>query len=592
MNDSQCLDDWPAGRQGLSSGPLGQGVAVGLEEVYSESHRLALEVLVARGEEAYTSFLHRERVQPFLSSEEISHILRATISPSTRESGCEALDQSLDCSTGTYFPEASDVEVPVLDLGWPTYPDTWYRGVTRVDVHFQPSYGEVIYPCKEAVRTLIRKAKKVIALVMDSFTDIDIFKDIHEACSRRMIPVYIILDHSGLPQFQQMCQNAGVWLETERKLRVRTITGCTYYTRTGARIIGKANEKFMLIDGDKVATGSYSFTWTDGKLNRSNLTVLSGQVSEFYDEEFRMLYAQSKPITPKSASPSKRGVCKETAGKAKEPLAIANVLEQEEVTCSPSEQKPGNNELQIEDKLCLQISKKRSHVSEASTLGDQALLEEEDVERKEMKSVSTQTEEEEPLVTRGTATQTCVSANEQATQTASPLKSAAFQMAGSCRSTVAQTEMTSASGRQAPTEKQVIEDPPASSNQSACSKVQPLSNSSSDNSSRSSRIPFDSEDPIYLRSCTKPTITGFHGANSTLRHSFLNLTKERRYHYSNIRSKLDDMFSILSRRRDVIKYQGREPGKYALRSSNDLVNRNGFVRLRDMPLLASMALRN
>eukprot|EP00062_Callorhinchus_milii_P019407 gi/632973982/ref/XP_007903418.1/ PREDICTED: LOW QUALITY PROTEIN: protein FAM83D [Callorhinchus milii] len=572
MNDSQCLDDWPAGRQGLSSGPLGQGVAVGLEEVYSDEHRLALEVLVARGEEAYTSFLHRERVQPFLSSEEISHILRATISPSTRESGCEALDQSLDCSTGTYFPEASDVEVPVLDLGWPTYPDTWYRGVTRVDVHFQPSYGEVIYPCKEAVRTLIRKAKKVIALVMDSFTDIDIFKDIQEACSRRMIPVYIILDHSGLPQFQQMCQNAGVWLETER---VWNLVTTTHYTCTAP----------FTSRGD-------SFTWTDGKLNRSNLTVLSGQVSEFYDEEFRMLYAQSKPITPKSASPSKRGVCKETAGKAKEPLAIANVLEQEEVTCSPSDQKPGNNELQIEDKLCLQISKKRSHVSEASTLGDQALLEEEDVERKEMKSVSTQTEEEEPLVTRGTATQTCVSANEQATQTASPLKSAAFQMAGSCRSTVAQTEMTSASGRQAPTEKQVIEDPPASSNQSACSKVQPLSNSSSDNSSRSSRIPFDSEDPIYLRSCTKPTITGFHGANSTLRHSFLNLTKERRYHYSNIRSKLDDMFSILSRRRDVIKYQGREPGKYALRSSNDLVNRNGFVRLRDMPLLASMALRN
>lgn len=40
------------------------------------------------------------------------------------------------------------------------------------------------------------------------------------------------------------------------------------------------------------------FTWTDGKLNSSNLIELTGQISEKFDEEFRILYAQSLPLAP------------------------------------------------------------------------------------------------------------------------------------------------------------------------------------------------------------------------------------------------------------------------------------------------------
>lgn len=40
-------------------------------------------------------------------------------------------------------------------------------------------------------------------------------------------------------------------------MRVRTITGTTYYMRSGARITGEVHERFMLIDGNRVATGSY-----------------------------------------------------------------------------------------------------------------------------------------------------------------------------------------------------------------------------------------------------------------------------------------------------------------------------------------------
>lgn len=38
------------------------------------------------------------------------------------------------------------------------------------------------------------------------------------------------------------------------------------------------------------------FDWTDGKLNSSNLVELSGQITEKFDEEFRVLYAQSSPV--------------------------------------------------------------------------------------------------------------------------------------------------------------------------------------------------------------------------------------------------------------------------------------------------------
>ncbi|XP_009068998.1 PREDICTED: protein FAM83D, partial [Acanthisitta chloris] len=142
----------------------------------------------------------------------------------------------------------------------------------------------------------------VIALVMDSFTDIDIFSDLQDAYNNRKVPVYILLDQDFLPHFLEMCNNLGVCPEQESLMRVRTLTGNTYYMRSGAKIVGKAKEKFMLIDGIRVTTGSYSFTWSDGKLNSSNLLVLSGQVVENFDLQFRILYAQSLPISPQCPS--------------------------------------------------------------------------------------------------------------------------------------------------------------------------------------------------------------------------------------------------------------------------------------------------
>ncbi|XP_068599002.1 protein FAM83D [Brachionichthys hirsutus] len=294
---SQLLDDSP--------GRFGPERTGGADGVYNERHRLALEELLSGGVDSFTEFLRKERIPNFLSEDEIQGIRSAAVRPprcasvsahGEEQAAEQTLSSSVDCSSVTYFPEVSDVEPPSLELGWPAFTAHSYRGVTRAVAHFQPSYGECIYSCKEAARRMIQSAKEVIAIVTDSLTDLDIFKDLREAASLRNVPVYILLDQSCSLAFLKMCRNAAVCLDDLQQVRVRVIIGSTYYTRSGARVTGKVHERFMLIDGNRVATGSYRFNWTDGKLNTSNLLELSGQITERFDEEFRILYAQSLPL--------------------------------------------------------------------------------------------------------------------------------------------------------------------------------------------------------------------------------------------------------------------------------------------------------
>ncbi|XP_052539716.1 protein FAM83D-B-like [Tympanuchus pallidicinctus] len=291
-NASQCLEEgagqWPPRPPGS----------------YSEARRLALEELVAGGPEALRAFLRRERLPPFLSEPEVQAIARGAVPPAAADES--AAEASLDASSLTYFPERSDAEPPALELGWPGFGSGAFRGLTRVEAHFQPGGGDSPYGCKEAVRRQIRSARQMIALVMDSFTDTDIFTDLLEACSQRQVKAYILLDQSSFSHFLKMCRDLGVDLEQEKLMRVRNITGNTYYTRSGAKIVGKVREKFMLIDGIRVTTGSYSFTWMDGKLNSSNILILSGPAVAHFDQEFRTLYAHSKPVNLKEFSGSEK----------------------------------------------------------------------------------------------------------------------------------------------------------------------------------------------------------------------------------------------------------------------------------------------
>ncbi|XP_045931565.1 protein FAM83D [Micropterus dolomieu] len=499
---SQFLDDSP-----LRLGPKHTGADdLNLQEVYNERHRLALEELLSGGYDNFLDFLRKERIPNFLSDDEIQRIRSAAVPPrcvslhGEDQALEESLGSSLDCSL-TYFPELSDVEPPLLELGWPAFTAGSYRGVTRAVAHFQPSYGECIYGCKEAARRMIKSAREVIAIVTDSLTDLDIFKDLQEACTHRKVPVYILLDQSCAPAFLSMCRNVGVHLDDLRQMRVRTITGTTYYMRSGARITGEVHERFMLIDGNRVATGSYRFNWTDGKLNSSNLIELSGQITEKFDEEFRILYAQSLPVNTRGP-PSVRnsGIYEHLLIKhsvtASPRLARERPVVPACLTSTPS-RKPQTSAVQPSCESSSPDCRKTDPVSDSSTIGvdwteQQHMQEEILAGSTTQRFPADQLAEKEPVtpVTFFCHASTQTSRSEMDSDTQTDL------------------QLTQRTDLIAPT----------------------------------STVPNPSPRQ------TSPTQVAPDG---TLRDCFHRLAQERQYHYSTIRSKLEHMVTALSQRREL-----------------------------------------
>ncbi|XP_066558512.1 protein FAM83D [Amia ocellicauda] len=566
---SQCLDDFPfpalsPGRHHLKG-----------RELYKETHRLALEELIVGGRESYIGFLKTERIPGFLSEEEIGLITDSVVVPkSVSLSGDEAgVDQSvsssMDCSSVTYFPEVSDVEPPLLEIGWPAFTTGSYRGVTRAVAHFQPSYGDCIYSCKEAARRMIKSAKELIALVTDSLTDLDIFQDLHEACTKRKLPVYILLDQSSVPAFLQMCKTLDIQLEDLQQMRVRTLTGATYFTRSGAKIVGKVHERFMLIDGNRVATGSYRFNWTDGKLNSSNLIELSGQISETFDEEFRILYAESKPLNPKALySQRNSGIYDHLFLKVapgpeppKPHLVEPSILSSTPKRAQTISVLPG-----VDDG---ELLPKDSRMSEASTIGED-WLEKDHVEEvltaheaptgqdTALPVLTKETGSEESCVplTCHTSTQTNIQVVESSMQTDVAVQETETTFTTSATQTASQDLVSSMLDSQIST---------LPKEQSRAFKRAPANHSPS-------------------------------SPDGSLRDCFNKLTKERQYHYSTIRSKLDHMVALLSHRRELVDLTNLafNPGHYKLRKAHEQREQNQLMRReapRLVPLIRSRCLK-
>ncbi|ELW62594.1 Protein FAM83G [Tupaia chinensis] len=139
----------------------------------------------------------------------------------------------------------------------------------------------------------------VIAVVMDMFTDVDIFKDLLDAGFKRKVAVYIIVDESNVKYFLHMCERARMHLGHLRNLRVRSIGGTEFFTRSATKFKGALAQKFMFVDGDRAACGSYSFTWSAARTDRNVISVLSGQVVEMFDRQFQELYLMSHSVSLK-----------------------------------------------------------------------------------------------------------------------------------------------------------------------------------------------------------------------------------------------------------------------------------------------------
>ncbi|NXQ58199.1 FA83G protein, partial [Anthoscopus minutus] len=301
----QCLDDSHVNWRSSESKP---------EFFYSEEQRLALEALASRGPDAFYEVLKRENIRDFLSELELKKILDTleTYDPGSeyipRHGGSAGDSEGDRNSQGDeqdmapsleYWPQRSDRSIPQLDLGWPE--TIAYRGVTRATVYMQPPIEGQAH-IKEVVRKMICQAQKVIAVVMDMFTDVDIFKDLLDAGFKRKVGVYIILDETNVKHFLQMCERAHMHAGHLKNLRVRSTGGTEFFTRSATKFKGALAQKFMFVDGDRAMCGSYSFTWSAARTDRNVITVLSGQVVEAFDKQFQELYLMSKGVSLKSIS--------------------------------------------------------------------------------------------------------------------------------------------------------------------------------------------------------------------------------------------------------------------------------------------------
>ncbi|KAK6301538.1 hypothetical protein J4Q44_G00275910 [Coregonus suidteri] len=261
---------------------------------YKEAYRLAIDSLVNEGRESYQEFLKAERIGSFLSEDELHFITTNASQPlpsnHTEEINGPAPDTPASkSSTGTYWPVHSDIATPDLELGWPEV--THDRLQTNIDLLFHPP--RLNSPTiKEVIRKQIQDARQVIAIVMDIFTDVDIFKEVVDA-STRGIPVYVLLDEFHLQSFLLMVENQDIQIPKLRNMKVRTVKGQDYLCRSGATFHGAMEQKFLLVDCQTVVYGSYSFMWSYEKINLSMVQVITGQLVESYDEEFRTLFARS-----------------------------------------------------------------------------------------------------------------------------------------------------------------------------------------------------------------------------------------------------------------------------------------------------------
>uniref|UniRef100_A0A667XZB3 Scaffolding anchor of CK1 domain-containing protein n=1 Tax=Myripristis murdjan TaxID=586833 RepID=A0A667XZB3_9TELE len=281
---------------------------------YREEYRLAIDALVEDDLEGYYQFLQKEDVVDFLATSEIEHIQR-TIQVPQKSSHPERYVESLgDGSSDTYWPIHSDLEAPGLDLGWPQLHR--FIGPTEVTTLVNPAEPDMP-TIKEQARRLIKNAQQVdvvhdifrntpqfhnLMYLMDMFTDVDIFADILNAAMRN-VAVYVLLDEQNAHHFVNMVSNCRVNLESVQFLRVRTVSGITYHCRSGRTFKGQMMDRFLLTDCRAVLSGNYSFMWSFEKIHRCLAHLFLGQLVSTFDEEFRILFAQSQPLIIENVLP-------------------------------------------------------------------------------------------------------------------------------------------------------------------------------------------------------------------------------------------------------------------------------------------------
>jgi len=141
-----------------------------------------------------------------------------------------------------------------------------------VEVYFAPGDGP-----EKALLRLLRSSRRTIHLALYYFTDDELAQALAEACSR--VECRVLLDEE---QRTSRYSQAGFLLARGVPVRFFEDPGIFHH-------------KFLVVDGECVATGSYNWTESAQKRNEENLLVICDRaVAQRYEEEFGRLWADPR----------------------------------------------------------------------------------------------------------------------------------------------------------------------------------------------------------------------------------------------------------------------------------------------------------
>uniref|UniRef100_H3DP22 Family with sequence similarity 83 member A n=1 Tax=Tetraodon nigroviridis TaxID=99883 RepID=H3DP22_TETNG len=274
-----------------------------LDLSHNESARMAVDSLLSRGLKEYHQVLRAEGEVDFLSQPEKMYIMengRAGSAGSSRTGSSTSGDQvesSLPDSQGDTLCPA-----PSTDSDPPASEDqSCQRDVSScvpvkpsLEVFFQSHGGAA--SMKDLIREFMRKATETLAIVMDSFSDVELLCDLLEASRKRNVSVYLLLDHLNLSLFLHMWQELQLNSKNFPKLCVRSVQGQTYCARTGRKLTGQIRESFIITDWTEVLTGSFSFSWLSWQVHRSLAVLLKGSAVPPFNTEFLRLNSSSQTV--------------------------------------------------------------------------------------------------------------------------------------------------------------------------------------------------------------------------------------------------------------------------------------------------------
>ncbi|MBI2933897.1 MAG: DUF1669 domain-containing protein [Planctomycetes bacterium] len=178
--------------------------------------------------------------------------------------------------------------VLAIFAGWQGAPDTKSSG----DVIFAPTGSERLVE-KRIVRELRAARKKVVAAIYQ-FTS----KDVAEAliaAKHRGVDVRVLVDG------WQASNARGVWGEALRMLADARVSIKRVHPAgakeegTSEALRAKFHHKFMVIDGERVMTGSYNWTVLADEENYENLVILSSRsLATQFGQEFEKIWKDGK----------------------------------------------------------------------------------------------------------------------------------------------------------------------------------------------------------------------------------------------------------------------------------------------------------